>query len=103
VVALISRNGHDSQAAYWATEVDPPLTLTATRASHGGKASVTLKVTDAGAAVRGATVRFCGKHFATPASGQVTFKVASIGHGSSRATAAKSGYAGAAITVKATC
>jgi hypothetical protein len=91
-----------NQTSYWATEVLAPLALSATRSKSGG-AKVTFRVTDAGTAVQGATVRFCGKHFTTPKSGQVTFRVASESHGSATATAAKAGYARASMKVKATC
>jgi hypothetical protein len=101
VVALIDR-GNLNQTSYWATEVLAPLALSATRTSSGG-AEVTIRVTDAGTAVQGATVRFCGKHFTTPKSGRVTFRVASVSHGSATATATKAGYAGASLKVKATC
>ena len=101
VVALIDR-GNINKTSYWATEVLAPLALSATRSSSSG-ARVTFRVTDAGTAVQGATVRFCGKHFTTPKSGQVTFRVASVSHGSATATAAKAGYAGASMKVKATC
>ena len=101
VVALIDR-GNISKTAYWATEVLAPLTLSATRSSHGG-AKVTLTVSDAGSPVSAATVRFCGKSFSTPASGKVTFRVASVAHGSATATASKSGYARASLKVRATC
>jgi hypothetical protein len=33
----------------------------------------------------------------------VTFRVASVSHGSATGTAAKAGYAGASLKVKATC
>lgn len=101
VVALIDR-GNLNKTTYWATEVLAPLALSATRSSGGG-AKVTFRVTDAGTAVPGATVRFCGKHFTTPKSGQVSFRVASVSHGSATGTATKAGYAGASLTVKATC
>jgi hypothetical protein len=91
-----------NQTSYWATEVLAPLALSATRTSSGG-AKVTIRVADAGTAVRGAAVRFCGKHFTTPKSGQVTFRVASVSHGSATATATKAGYAGASLKVKAAC
>lgn len=101
VVALIDR-GNLNKTSYWATEVLAPLALSATRSSSGG-AKVTFRVTDAGTAVEGATVRFCGKRFTTPKSGHVTFRVASVSHGSATGTAAKAGYAGASLKVKATC
>ena len=79
-----------------------PLTLSATRSSQGG-AKVTFTVADAGTPVSGATVKFCGRSFTTPGSGQVTFRVASVSHGSATATAARGGYARASLKVRATC
>jgi hypothetical protein len=103
VVALISRNGAGSGAAsYWATEVLAPLAVSARSSSRGG-AKVTFTVTDAGTPVSGATVRFCGKHFATPKSGKVTFRVHSIARGSATAKVTKGGYAPATLKVRATC
>lgn len=101
VVALIDR-GNLNKTTYWATEVLAPLTLSATRSSHGG-ARVTFTVADAGTPVSGATVKFCGRSFTTPGSGKVTFRVASVSHGSATATAAKGGYARASLKVRATC
>jgi hypothetical protein len=102
LVALISRHDKDGQAAYWATEVLPPLALAAARSSAHG-ARVTLTVTDAGSRVRGATVRLCGHRAVTPASGKVSFRVASVRHGRTTATAAKNGFAGARLALRATC
>ncbi len=101
VVALIDR-GNLNKTTYWATEVLAPLTLSATRSSQGG-AKVTFTVADAGTPVSGATVKFCGRSFTTPGSGQVTFRVASVSHGSATATAARGGYARASLNVRATC
>jgi hypothetical protein len=101
VVAQIDR-GSLSKTAYWATEVLAPLAMSATRSSHGG-AKVTIRVTDAGTAVSGAAVRFCGRRATTSKSGKVTFRVHSVGRGSATATAAKGGYAPARMKVKATC
>jgi hypothetical protein len=104
VVALISKNGGSSeQASYWATEVLAPLSMSASASSGGGAARITFTVTDAGTPVSGATVRFCGKHFATPASGKVTFRVRTSARGSATATATKASYAPASLKVRATC
>ena len=102
VVALVARNNNENQADYWATEVNPKLSLSASRSSHGG-AKVTLRVTDAGSSVRGATVRFCGHRASTGKTGRVTFRVHSISHGSATASAAKGGFAGTSVRVKASC
>lgn len=101
VVALIDR-GNLAKTTYYATEVLAPLALSATRTSHGG-AKVTFRVSDAGAAVQGATVRFCGKRVTAPKSGKVTIRVHSISRGSATATASKGGFAGARLKVKAAC
>ena len=102
VVALVARNGNENAADYWATEVNPRLSLSASRSSHGG-AKVTLRVSDAGSSVRGATVRFCGHRASTGKTGRVTFRVHSISHGSATASAAKGGFAGTSVRVKASC
>jgi hypothetical protein len=102
VLALLSRHNKDSQAAYWATEVLAPLALSAARSTAGG-AKVTLRVSDAGSSVRGATVRFCGHRARTGGSGKVTVRVASVSRGSATATARKGGFAGARLRVKASC
>lgn len=101
VVAMIDR-GNLSKTAYWATEVLAPLAMSAKSTSRGG-AKVTFTVTDAGTPVKGATVRFCGRHFSTARSGKVTFRVHSIARGSATARAGKGGYAPATLKVRATC
>jgi hypothetical protein len=101
VVALVARNNNNG-ADYWATEVNPKLSLSGSRSSSGG-AKVTLRVTDSGSPVRGATVRFCGRHATTPKSGRVTFRVHSISHGSATASTSKRGFAGTSVKVKASC
>jgi hypothetical protein len=103
VVALITRNNKQAQTEYWATEVLAPLSMSASASSGGGAARITFTVTDAGTPVSGATVRFCGKHFATPRSGKVTFRVRTSARGSATATATKASYAPASLKVRATC
>ena len=60
--------------------------------------AVTFTVTDAGDPVAGAKVAYAGKTFTTNAKGQATTTLAAS---TTKATAGKTGYSGAAVTVAA--
>lgn len=85
----IARYRVGTQLAWWQTHVLPPLSIAASRTPKG---VVTVKVTDAGDGVKGATVRVAGRKQTTDAKGVATFAgVKSAG----AATASATGYASA--------
>jgi len=93
--------GVSSATATWKTRVFPGLTFTASpqRLRLGRTIAVTFTVRDAGVAVRGVRVAAQGKSGRTNANGKVTLRLS--GRGSSvRASATKSGYTAAALSLR---
>ena len=80
----IARYRVGSQLAWWQTHVLPPLSVSAKRSKTG---VVTVKVTDAGDPVKGASVSVAGKKATTDANGVVGFAGVKS-PGSARASAA---------------
>jgi hypothetical protein len=89
---LLASVSTGSSLATWHTQVLPPLSISATKGANG----VTVTVTDAGDAVAGAKVTYANKSLTTNAKGQATTALAPT---TSKATAGKAGYSGAAVTV----
>jgi hypothetical protein len=80
--------------AFWHQQVWPKLSLTGSRSG----ARILFRVTDAGDAVAGATVKAGGKTLKTNAAGRATLAPAPAGR--VKATASKAAYAPAAATVR---
>jgi hypothetical protein len=97
--------GSSSLAASWHTQVLPGLTLSASRTrlrAHTGQAQrVTFFVSDAGAPVKGATVRVGSVKGKTNSKGKVKLLLGPFAHRGSRLAAARlSGYVGTGIVLK---
>ena len=105
VVVNATVPGDSGESAFYSSEIYPELTVATSKTSvssaKGG--TVVITVTDAGAAVKGATVAFNGKKYTTKASGKVVVTVKKgTKTGKKSITAKATGYAAAAskITVK---
>jgi hypothetical protein len=86
----------------WYRRVPPGLLVTATPAKLAA-GRVTVKVTDAGTALRGARVRFLGTAKLTNRNGVAVFRVAAaVKAGSYLVTGAKAGYAKGSDRVRVT-
>src|SRR5207248_2543666 len=93
---LLASAGATSGVAIWHTQVLPRLSAAARSRKLKSKARrVTVKVTDAGDAVSGATVKVGKRRLKTGGSGRVTFVLS----GHARAAVSKAGYKGASIRV----
>lgn len=75
----------------WHTKIERTLTVKASPSSARGGSAVTIKVTDAGEAVSGATVRFGSRSATTNGAGRVTISAPSSG-GRVTVTARKGGF-----------
>lgn len=96
---LLAALGVDGQngAATYATRVLPGLSLSASTAKLGRSATtVTFRVTDAGAAVKGAKVSAGGHAATTDGSGKATLKLKN----KASVTASAKGYVGASVKLK---
>jgi hypothetical protein len=91
---LLASVSTGSSLAAWHTQVLPPLSISATKAANG----VRFTVTDAGDAVAGAKVTYASKTLTTNSKGQATTTLART---TSKATAGREGYTGAAVIVAA--
>jgi hypothetical protein len=89
--------GTNNENATYVTRILPGLTLKASRRSLGDKPRrVTFTVTDAGDAVKGATVKVSGRSATTGKSGKVTFTLSD----KATARASASGYTGASVRLR---
>lgn len=97
--------GSASGVQTWHSQIRPGLTLTAAPAAlrAASTSSVTLKVTDAGQPISGATVRFGTRSATTSSSGTVRFTVGPFPRPTHiSATASKTGYVDARASVHVT-
>ncbi len=105
LIALEQLNRPNSSPAYFVTQIDPALRIRAskTAVSNTRSTTITFTVDDSGDGVAGVTVRFLGKTATTNGKGVVNFTVKKgTARGDHSATATKTGYAPAAVTVKVT-
>jgi hypothetical protein len=89
----------------WHSQIDPGLTVTAhpatTRIRSGHTFKLTVAVSDAGSAVKGAAVTVAGHHLHTGAKGTATVTLGPITHKATlRVIAAKTGYAAGTATAR---
>jgi hypothetical protein len=91
-----------SALATWHTQLLPGITLTASPAQLSAEHArrVTLHALDAGGPLKGATISLGGRHGTTDAAGAVTLMVGPV-HGRLTATASKSGYTSAHLSLRA--
>jgi hypothetical protein len=88
----------------WHSQMQPGLTLTASPSqlkAGGSPHKVTLKVTDAGSPVKGATVKLGGKSKTTGASGTASFSLGPFRRAQLlRGRSTKAGYVAASTSVR---
>ncbi len=99
VLVNLTRGG--AYAFTWHTQIVPPLSLKGVRARAGrGRLRITFTASDAGAGVRGATVRFRGRRAGTGGDGKASFVVAKPSRAyRATGTASLDGYGAARASV----